>query len=201
MTLPVNTDITCLVTTVPVEGESIEIEFTSSNQHLLDNISFILKHGCRRLRNINMMLLDDMGVTDKLTKAQYETLLTILKIQFPYSRPNETMQTLNYNSPSTKILVRKMTNHKEQIALRASGKMTGQEVFTTLERFIDVTSERMIETNMNDVAAYDLLKEQNPEDQMILQLVLDTLYGRIQPEVASGRLQAYADSNRDMKQC
>lgn len=186
-------EITCLVTSVPIEGESIEIEFHSDMMHLYDNIAFILKHGCRRLRNINMMLLQDMDVESKLSRTQYDKLLEIIGIQFPYASKNDS---LNYSSPSTRILVRKMTNHREQIALRASGAMTGPDVFHTLEKFINLTSERMIETNINDTKAYDVLKAQTPEDQMILQMVMDTIYGRMQPEVTTNRLNAYAEDKQ-----
>lgn len=186
-------EITCLVTSVPIEGESIEIEFHTDTAHLYDNVAFILKHGCRRLRNINMMLLQDMHVEEKLSKTQYEALMNIIQIQFPYGAKNDV---LNYSSPSTRILVRKMTNHKEQIALRASGAMTGSDVFHTLEKFINLTSERMMETNINDTEAYEVLKAQTPEDQMILQMVMDTIYGRMQPEVTTNRLNAYAEDKQ-----
>lgn len=186
-------DITCLITSVPVEGESIEIEFHTDQMHLADNIAYVLKQGCSRLRVINMMLLEDMQVLHKLTDVQYGTLMEIISIQFPYTPAYFSM---NYTSPSTRILVRKMTNHKEQIALRASGRMTGQQVDNLIHQFTNLTSERMIETNKNDSDAYALLKQQSPEDQMILQLVLDTIYGRMEPQVAASRLHAYAEDKQ-----
>lgn len=186
-------NITCLITSVPIEGESIEIEFVSDPHNLASNINFVLQQSNLRVRQINTMILEDMDVVHTLTPGQYTALLDILDTQFPYTLSNPPV---SYTSNSTRILVRKMTNHAEQMALHASGKMTGNQLLDTLHQFLSVTSERMMATNIHDMDAHDLLKKQTPEDQMILQMVLDTLYGRMKPEVAANRLQAYAEDKQ-----
>ena len=182
--------VTCLITAVPIEGESIEVEITSDIDKLEDNINFILQNTWTRLRQINMMLLEDMDVYNKLSKDQYDILMKIINKQFPYQPLGNAYY---FNAASTRILVRKMTNHKEQIALRAAGQFSATEVHAYLTHLLKATEQRMIETNRNDLDAYDILKQQSPEDQMILQLVLDTIYGRMQPDVAANRLQSYAN--------
>jgi hypothetical protein len=181
-----SSELTCLITSVPIDGESIEVEFSCEEDHLQKNVAFVLAQVNNRLREVNLIITEDMGVKQSLTVEQYGHLMNILSVQFPYKNP----ELPQYLAKSTRVLVRKMSNHKEQIALRAAGDMSGSELQKNLVNFLDMTTARTIETNLNDKGAYDYHKSLETADQIPIQMILDVLYGRTEPNVVANRLSA-----------
>lgn len=178
--------LTCLVTAQPAEGESIEVEF-ACDKEWPSQLTQILTLLDNRLAEMNMRTVQDTKALDSLTTPQYKKLLDIITIQFPYTH----IQTSHLSFADLRLLIRKMTNNREQIALRfdLSHNDNIQEAlcsaFTTLD-------QRMIDTNARDLQAYTLLNTCTVDDKQPIQMVLDCLYGRADPKYVGLQLASQA---------
>jgi hypothetical protein len=178
--------LTCLVTAQPAEGESIEIEFTCDGawKH---HLSQILQLVDNRLSEINLRIIDDVTAKDSLTLDRYHKLMAVVNTQFPYRMVHAD----NISCTDIRILVRKMTNNREQIALRFD--LTEQDdIQDALYRAFSTLDKRMIDTNKRDLQAYELFNSYQPEDKQPLQMILDCLYGRADATRVGVQLASHA---------
>ena len=176
---------TCLVTVQPAEGESVEIEFTCDRgwKQRLGTILDILDN---RLAQMNRRLIADTTAQASLSPEQYTRLLDVVNTQFPSCDTD-----MPLCLEDARILIRKMTNNREQIALRYD--CTHDDLINQiLADAFDTLDERMIATNQRDLDAYALFNSYAPEDKQPLQMVLDCLYGRADAHQVGVRLASHA---------
>lgn len=176
--------ITCLITSQPAEGESVEVEFIC-DEYWQEQLATLLEILDTRLHSVNSLIIEDMACKESMNDEVYAKLIDTVNIQFPSFDEKD----IRFND--ARILVRKMTNNREQIALRFDCS-TLDNVSNILEKAFNLLDRRMIQTNQRDLEAYSLFNSYTPEEKIPIQMVLDCLYGRADKDQIAVRLSSHA---------
>jgi len=175
----------CMISKELVTGEHVEFEFPYQQDcfTLLHELKKILHN---RVVDINQMLMDTIEVHKNLNVMQRVALRSVLKAQYG---SKQKVQLEGLDTSSIRFRLTKATAGAEHVVIQHDGLEDQVEFEGLLTEAFNIAQQLTEEANEMVIAGNEAFGKLNTTDKLVVQTVLDVVYGRAKPEYVKAILE------------
>lgn len=167
-------------------SQPLELEWDS----VLDAMSACSLVFDGRLQQLNERLLADSGLLVPMTEAQRMAFYEGFDLLFPAQDVMD-FPVDGATFGHVKVQVSKHTSSGEVITFELSEMADAQDMRRCVMKALDAIDDRLLQENLKKTEYMEFYRGLTPEDQMILQIAFDAVFGRTQAENAAQRLEGH----------
>jgi len=175
----------CMISKELVTGEHVEFEFPYQQDCfvLLSELKKILHN---RVVEINNMLIDTIEVYKNLNITQRVSLRAVLQAQYG-SKKKVCLEDLDISG--VRFRLTKAVGGAEHVVIQHDGLKDHVEFERLLKEAFALAQDLTEEANEKVIAGNEAFSRLNTADKMVVQMVLDAVYGRAKPEYVRAILE------------